>query len=154
MTRRSGQPKTFADRLNYLFTTVRPPGEDREYTNSEVAAATDVSGSYIGYLRKGIRDNPSVDAVQALARFFGVRPSYLVDDEQDEELAARAEAQLKLVRALENPGIKRLAMRAAEAELSSAALDAIAAMIDEVGKLEHAAERKGRTKGTGGRPPA
>jgi ESX-1-secreted protein regulator len=140
--------RTFADRLNFLFETVRPRGETREYANSEVAAATDVSGSYIGYLRKGVRDNPSVDTVQALARFFGVRPSYFVDDEQDAEEAAAVEARLRLRQALTDPGIERLAMRAAEAELSPAALDAITEMIDQVRRLEQAAPPK-KSRGRG-----
>jgi transcriptional regulator with XRE-family HTH domain len=139
--------RTFADRLNFLFETVRPQGETREYTNSEVAAATDISGSYVGYLRKGIRDNPSVETVQALARFFGVRPSYFVDDERDTEHAVAVEAQLRLLQALNDPGIKRLAMRAAEAELSPAALDAVTAMIDQVQRLEQAASPKSRRRG-------
>jgi len=138
------KPRTFADKINFLFTTVRPPGEEREYTNSEVAVATDISGSYIGYLRKGIRDNPSIEAVRALARFFGVPPSYLVDDERDEQRLASIEAQLKLVQALKNPGIKQLAMRAADAELSPTGLETIAAMIDEVRKLEQAARKPHR----------
>jgi transcriptional regulator with XRE-family HTH domain len=143
MTQQPGQRQTLAGKINFLFATVRPPDEDREYTNCEVAAATDLSGSYLGYLRRGVRDNPSVEAVQALARFFGVRPSYLVDNEPDEERAAQTEAQLRLAQALKNPGIVRLATRAAEAHLSPAALDAITAMIDQVSKLEQqAASRK------------
>jgi transcriptional regulator with XRE-family HTH domain len=144
MTHQPGQQRTLAGKINFLFATVRPPDDDREYTNSEVAAATDLSGSYLGYLRKGVRDNPSVEAVQALARFFGVRPSYLVDDEPDEERAAHTEAQLRLVQALKNPGIAQLAMRAAEAHLSPTALDAITTMIDQVSKLEQQAANKKR----------
>jgi transcriptional regulator with XRE-family HTH domain len=138
-----------AERLNALFGTVRPPGERREYTNSEVAAATGMSATYVGYLRKGIRDNPSVDAVQALARFFGVRPSYFVDDEAAAEPAdGHPEASQRLMRALRDPGIQRLAMRAAEAELSPAAIDAVTAMIEEVRRLDQAAEQ-GRQHRTG-----
>jgi transcriptional regulator with XRE-family HTH domain len=139
--------KTVAGRLNYLFETVRPEGGAREFTNAEVAAATGVSATYVGYLRKGERDNPSVETVQALARFFGVRPSYFVDDEADEERIAAIEAQLRLVQALNNPGIKRLALRAAEAELSPTALDAVTAMIDQVRLLERSATpKKGRRR--------
>jgi transcriptional regulator with XRE-family HTH domain len=143
------ESKPLTARLNYLFATVRPADEEREFTNSEVAAETGVSASYIGYLRKGVRDNPSVDTVQALARFFGVRPSYLVDDELDEAQVAEIEAQLRLVRALRNPAIKRLAMRAAEADLSPTALDTITAMIDEVRKLEQASARNRGRRQTG-----
>jgi transcriptional regulator with XRE-family HTH domain len=130
---------TLADRLNRLFDMVRPRGEDRQYTNIEVAAATNVSGTYIGYLRRGVRDNPSVDTVQALARFFGVRPSYLVDDDLDHDKVASTEAQVRLFQVLDDPGIRQLALRAAAAELSPTGLDAIAAMIDQVKKLEQQA---------------
>ena len=144
-TRPEGQ-STVAERLNRLFEIVRPRGEDRQYSNSEVAAATGVSGTYIGYLRRGVRDNPSVDTVQALARFFGVRPSYLVDD-LDEEQAARIEAQVRLFQALDDPGIRQLALRAAAADLSATGLDAVAAMIDQVKKLEQEAATTKRGRG-------
>lgn len=142
-TRPEGQ-NTVAERLNRLFEIVGPRGEDRQYSNSEVAAATGVSGTYIGYLRRGVRHNPSVETVQALARFFGVRPSYLVDDDVDDEQAASIEAQVRLFQALDDPGIRRLALRAAAADLSPVGLDAVAAMIDQVKKLEQeAATTKG-----------
>lgn len=120
---------TFTARLNHLFATVRPSGGDREYTNSEVAAATGLSGTYLGYLRRGVRDNPSIEAVQAIARFFGVRAGSLVDDDTDDEKG-------RLLRAIRNRGVQQLAMRAAEANLSPAALDAVTAMIDHVTRLE------------------
>lgn len=132
---------TIARRLNRLFEIVQPRGEERQYSNSEVAAATGVSGTYIGYLRRGVRDNPSVDTVQALARFFGVRPSYLVDDDADEQRAASTEAQVRLFQVLDDPGIRQLALRAAAADLSPTGLDAVAAMIDQVKILEKDAAR-------------
>ena len=144
------EQSTLAERLNRLFEIVRPRGEERQYTNSEVAAATGVSGTYIGYLRRGVRDNPSVDTVQALARFFGVRPSYLVDDDVDDQQAASTEAQVRLFQALDDPGIRQLALRAAAADLSPMGLDAVAAMIDQVKKLEQEAAT---TKAGRGRSP-
>jgi transcriptional regulator with XRE-family HTH domain len=137
MARKPSTGRTFADKINFLFATVRPAGEDR----------TDISGSYIGYLRKGLRDNPSIEAVRALARFFGVPTSYLVEDEQDEERLASVEAQVKLMHALNNPGIRQLALRAADADLSPTGLDAVTAMIDEVQKLERAARKTRRRTG-------
>jgi transcriptional regulator with XRE-family HTH domain len=124
---------SFTAKLNHLFATVRPPGPDREYTNSEVAAATGLSGTYLGYLRKGLRDNPSIEAVQAIARFFGVRAGSLVDDDPESEVD---DQQDRLAAAMRNHGIQRLAMRAAEANLSPAALDAVTAMIEHVTGLE------------------
>lgn len=144
-TGRQPSPPSFADRVNHLFATVRTPDDNREYTNAEVAQATGVSATYIGYLRKGVRGNPSVDTVRALARFFRVRPSYLVDEELDEQVTEPA-TDRRLAEALRNPGITRLAMRAAEADLSPAAIAAIAAMIDEVEKLEQAADGRGKRR--------
>jgi transcriptional regulator with XRE-family HTH domain len=138
----------FADRLNHLFATVRAPS-GREYTNAEAALATDVSATYIGYLRRGTRDNPSVETVRGLARFFGVRPSYLVDDEPDGDDTAKPQLYGRLAEALRNPAVSRLAMRAAQADLSPAAIDAIAAMIDEVEKLEQAAARRSGARKAG-----
>lgn len=135
------RPRALAEKLNFLFATVRPPGQDREYSNAEVAQSTGVSGSYIGYLRKGVRDNPTVEAIQALARHFGVRPSYLVDDESDEEQIASIEAQVRLSQALANPAIEALAMRAAESGLSAEGLDAVAAMLEQVQRLERGAAK-------------
>jgi transcriptional regulator with XRE-family HTH domain len=125
----------FAARLNHLFAEVRPSGGNREYTNSEVAAATGLSGTYLGYLRKGVRDNPSIEAVQAIARFFGVRAGSLVEDSRDDE-------EGRLLEAMRNRGVQQLAMRAAEANLSPAALDAITAMIDHVTRLEKGLRRE------------
>ena len=131
---------SFTAKLNHLFATLRPPGEDREYTNTEVAASTGLSGTYLGYLRKGMRDNPSIEAVQSIARFFGVRAGSLVDDDPepgacDPEPGAD-DRQSRLAQAMQNHGVQRLAMRAAEANLSPAALDAVTAMIEHVTRLE------------------
>ncbi len=151
---RRHSPLTFPDRLNRLFATVHAPDGDREFTNAEVAQATSISATYIGYLRKGIRDNPSVETVRALAQFFGVRPSVLIDDAPDAaDTEPGTETHRRLAEALRNPAVTRLAMRAAEAELSTAALDAIIAMIDEVGKREQTTARPGRPRKPGSTAP-
>jgi transcriptional regulator with XRE-family HTH domain len=136
--------RTFADRLNYLFETVRPPGQDRRYTNSEVARAAGVSDSHIGYLRSGQRDNPSMELIQRLAKHFRVRAGYLIEDELDGERVANVEEQLRLAAALENAGVRGLAMRAAEANLSAKALDTLTEMIEQVRRLDQAAGRGAR----------
>lgn len=74
-----------ADKLNYLFTQVRHVDEDREYTGREVVAAvnasgTELSASHLSELRRGIKANPTLRVLQALAAFFGVRVAYLLDD--------------------------------------------------------------------------
>jgi transcriptional regulator with XRE-family HTH domain len=68
---------SFAAKLNHLFATVRP-AHGGEATYREVAAAIaeqggpTISPSYIYQLRSGIRQNPTLRHVQALAKYFGV----------------------------------------------------------------------------------
>lgn len=69
----------FADRLNLAFHTITKP-DGSEYTSRELEAATGVTPSYIGRLRSGKADNPSLKVILAFAQFFNVNPSYFVDD--------------------------------------------------------------------------
>jgi len=136
-----GENGTLADRINFLFDTVRPPGEVRPHTNAEVARATGLSATHIGYLRSGQRDNPSVESLRVLARFFGVSPTYLLDD--DPAVAGHVESQVRLATLLANDKVRVLAMRLLEANPSPQALDAITEMVEQVLRLDGA-----RTAGT------
>jgi transcriptional regulator with XRE-family HTH domain len=74
---------TFASRLNRLFDTVRTP-EGQQYSSGEVAATMRQSGfpmtvTVVSQLRAGVGPAPSAQTVRALARFFGVSPSYFSD---------------------------------------------------------------------------
>src|SRR5205085_1911330 len=89
----------FAEKLNYLFATVTAQ-EGREHSNEQVASAitaggVSISQSYIWQLRKGIKDNPTVKHVQALADFFGVPPAYFFDEAVTDRVGQRL-AQLKV----------------------------------------------------------
>lgn len=74
-----------AHKINYLFETVRRP-DGKSYSNEEVAEAitelgeATISGTYLWYLRRGDRDNPTKKHLEVLARFFGVSPAYFFDD--------------------------------------------------------------------------
>jgi transcriptional regulator with XRE-family HTH domain len=123
-----------ASRLNHLFETVHPPGRG-PYSNEEVARAIraqggDISRAYLSYLRNGDRANPTLQHMQALARFFGVTPAYFFDD----DVAAKVDAQLELAVALRDAGVRAVALRAAG--LSPRGLHAVTAMIEEVRSLE------------------
>ncbi|MFJ5879891.1 transcriptional regulator [Kitasatospora cineracea] len=94
-------PATVQSRLNDLFATHRHPTEGREFTNKEIAdrtaawaAANDgagVSASLIQKLRTGGKTNPTATTLWALAKGgFGVRPSYLLGDDEPEEAPAPA----------------------------------------------------------------
>src|SRR5690348_12539136 len=84
MAERSAGRESFASKLNRLFEIVVPPGRG-PYTDTEVSTALSAAGikgvshSYLRYLRRGERDNPSLATIQALARFFGVPAAYFFD---------------------------------------------------------------------------
>jgi transcriptional regulator with XRE-family HTH domain len=66
---------TLADKLNELFAASRGL-----VSVEEVARVTGLSTSYLRYLRSGARDNPTVQTLTRLARFFDVDPSFLLVD--------------------------------------------------------------------------
>ncbi len=99
-----------------------------------MAQATGVSGSYIGYLRKGERTNPTRQHMLQLAKFFGVPVAYLADDELPDERIRHIEGQLGLVDALASAQVREIAMRAHG--LSARSLEALQAMLDRVRQLE------------------
>ncbi|MET7331043.1 helix-turn-helix domain-containing protein [Nonomuraea sp. NPDC005650] len=127
--------RNLAEKLDYLFHTVREPGR-REYSNEEVAAAiardqdVSISASYIWYLRTGQRDNPTLKHLTALATFFGVPPAYFFDERIRDEV----EGELALVVALRDAGVRDVALRASG--LSVESLDTITEVIKRVRTLE------------------
>ncbi len=130
------EPKrTVADKLESLFRTVHP-AEGSEYSLEDVARAIrdaggpTISASYIWQLRKGIKDNPTKKHIEALAEFFGVSPAYFFDD----EAADRIEAELAMLAAMRDAGVRRVALRTAG--LSPRSLSAIESIIDSVREIE------------------
>ncbi|HEX5739934.1 MAG TPA: helix-turn-helix transcriptional regulator, partial [Pilimelia sp.] len=94
------QATTLAERLDHLFRTVlRPDG--RPHSHREVADAisrTDepISHAYIGQLRSGERDNPTLKHLRGLAAFFGVPVEYFTHA----QVATEVDSELKLVTSL------------------------------------------------------
>jgi transcriptional regulator with XRE-family HTH domain len=125
---------TFAERLDYLFRHVSPPGK-AEYTYEEVAAGAatkgyEISAAYIWQLRKGKRDNPTLKYVEGLAAFFGVPASYFLDDDAQKLVLD----QLELFASLRDAGVESLALRAHGLRPESIA--ALEAMVDRIRALE------------------
>ena len=126
---------TLADRLNRLFEVMRRPKEP-PLSNAAAAEAitkqtgVSISAAYLWQLRNGIKDNPTIAHLRAIAEYFGLPPSYLIDDDPDPNI----DAQLTLLQALRDNGVRDLAMRAAG--LTPQALNSLAAMIDHVRQLE------------------
>jgi transcriptional regulator with XRE-family HTH domain len=128
-------PPTLADKINRLFDVMHPSGRG-PLSNEEVAAAINARGgptispSYLWLLRTGRRDNPGKHHLDALARYFGVNPAYFFDDTIAEQIGA----ELDLLAAMRDAGVKRLALRAAG--LSREALAAIQLMVEQARKIE------------------
>ena len=126
----------FAERLDRLFRTVHP--KDRgPYTPAEVAEAINaeadervVSGTYLWLLRTGQRDNPTMKHLIAIARFFGVPPTYFFPDDLAQQDAVPAE----VVAALSDDKVREMALRAAG--LSDRSLKAITDMINSARTVE------------------
>ncbi|SCL25973.1 Helix-turn-helix [Micromonospora rhizosphaerae] len=127
--------RTLAQRLDNLFLSVRRP-DGREYSHREVAEAVTAAGepishSYIGQLRAGDKDNPTIKHLRALARFFGVPVEYFTN----EDVAADVDRELRTLTALKDLQIKTVALRRTllpEAERSLAELARIVEVIREI----------------------
>ncbi len=121
--------RTFAEKLDHLFQTVHPG--KKPYTLDEVAAGLvakghePISSNYIWMLRKGLRDNPTIRTVEALADFFGVPATYFL---RDAEVEQRVGSQLELLAKMRDAGVASLEMRSSE--LNAESLAAITKMID------------------------
>lgn len=133
MPEQEGRP-TLAAHLDQLFDDIRPHGAGgRRYTNEEVATAIReahpgirVGGAYLSALRKGSKRNPATELLAALARFFGVPASYLLEDSAD----ARTDAEIELAKVAHNLGVRHLALRALE--LSPEGLAAVTRIVEQV----------------------
>lgn len=127
--------RTLAEKIDRLFATVRPAGRG-EYSHEQVARAIrdsggpTISATYIWQLRKGMRDNPTMRHLEALAGFFGVSPAYFLDDQAAEQI----EAELELLASLRDTSVRNVALRAAD--LSPESLRAIRGIIERTRQLE------------------
>lgn len=124
-----------AARLNKLFEVTQKPNQQ---PLSNAAAAADItrktgvsiSPAYLWQLRNGVKDNPTVQHLRALAEYFGVPASYLIDPDP----APQIDAQLNLLQALRDGGVRDLAMRASG--LTPQALNSVASILDRVREIE------------------
>ena len=131
----NGTAGTLAAKIDALFRVVRR--EDREaYTHEEVARACreatgeSFSATYLWQLRTGRRDNPTKRHLEALAQFFQIPVAYFFDDEQ----GARISAELELLGALRDAGVRSVALRAVN--LSPEGMGTISDMIDLIARRE------------------
>lgn len=132
-----GQRRTLAKKLDHLFNTVHPPSRG-PYTPAEVAKATaeaggegsGLSASAIQQLRNGSKKNPTMNTIRALAGFFGVPSAYFFDD----NVAARTDAEIGVLAAMGDAGVRQVALRAKG--LSTESLQILNAVIDQARRLD------------------
>ncbi|MBP0456130.1 Secondary metabolite protein [Streptomyces montanisoli] len=127
--------RAFAELLDYLFREVHPKGRG-PYTYAEVSqgiresAGVAISASAIQQLRTGTNTNPKMQTIRALAGFFGVKPGYFFDEEE----AERQRAEIQVVAAMRDQGVRRVALRANG--LSTSSLHMLNTVIDQARRLE------------------
>lgn len=99
-------------KINKLFATIRPGGGSQAYTNKEIADRVGVTDSYIHYLRRGKRVNPSDRLLRNLEKCFGVERGYL-DPQADPVLEGKVDRQLAMLEGLREhlPVLDRLRER-------------------------------------------
>lgn len=125
--------RTLADKLDHLFRSVHPGRH--EYSYEEVAATirstgVTISHTYVWQLRKGLRDNPTIRHLEALADFFGVPVAYFVSEDE----AAKVDRELAVLTAMRDASVRKVALRAAG--LSAESLGTITEVIERVRQLE------------------
>ncbi|GAA3432935.1 helix-turn-helix domain-containing protein [Kutzneria kofuensis] len=144
---------SFRDKLNAAFDAVRPNGPDGpEYRNTEVAAAlgelgVKVTGSYLGMLRNGERDNPTVNVVQGLATFFDLDPVYFLTPTTPQAAEKVAGIHRDLMRLAEwrDKGVLAFALRAMLLEQDSGQLaEAAKVLLEQVMELRRTDRESGR----------
>lgn len=123
-------------RLAHLFATLHPTDRG-PYTPAEVAAAINeaagdrvISEVYVWQLKTGRRDNPTYKHVMALARFFGVPPTYFFPDSETERGAIPAE----VAAALQDDTVRDIALRSAG--LSERSLQTIRDLVNNMRAIE------------------
>jgi transcriptional regulator with XRE-family HTH domain len=101
---------TLAEKVDRLFRTKASP-RGKEFTYREVASgisqqdSVTFSPAYVWQLRTGVKDNPTMRHLQALARFFEVSPAYFFD----EELTQFADGHARVLAAARSETLQRIA---------------------------------------------
>ncbi|MGH3723152.1 MAG: XRE family transcriptional regulator [Mycobacterium sp.] len=127
--------ETLAAKLTKLYEVMSPAGEPP--SDMAVAdgifekTAVQMSAPYLCLLRTGKRTNPTVQNLQAIAEYFGVPASYLIDTGAD----AVIESELRLVKAMRDNGIRDIATRLSG--LTPESIGNLAGIVDRLRELEN-----------------
>jgi transcriptional regulator with XRE-family HTH domain len=129
-------PEPLAARVDKLFQAVRRP-DGREYSHREIAEAITAAGepishSYIGQLRAGDKDNPTLRHLRALARFFGVPVEYFTSD----VVAAEVNRELDVLAALKELRVQTVALRQSVLPEAKRSLAQLSRIMDAIRELD------------------
>lgn len=122
-------------KIDRLFEVMRKPNQP-PLSNAAAAEAitaktgVSISAAYLWQLRTGVKANPTITHLRAIASFFGVPASYLIDEEADPAI----EAQLRALQTFRDAGVRDLAARASG--LTPASLEGIRRMVDQARLFE------------------
>jgi transcriptional regulator with XRE-family HTH domain len=131
MTDRSRE--NVSEKIDHLFKTVRRE-DGREFTYDDVERGTQgrVSRSYVWKLRHGRNSNPSLDVIEAMARFFRVPPSYFFGPDLADDDVAREAAEVAAL--LQDESARRVATEARG--LGPTSLSAVVDLIEHLRLLD------------------
>ena len=124
---------TLAEKVDRLF-RAKPSPRGKEFTYREVASAISqqdsvtVSPAYVWQLRTGVKDNPKMRHLQALARFFEVSPAYFFD----EELTEFSDGRGRVLAAARSETLRRIAVT-----LLGLSDDSLNAVLNLASRLRH-----------------
>lgn len=127
--------ESLAAKLTKLYEVMSPAGEPP--SDATVAdgifekTGVQMSAPYLCLLRTGKRTNPTVQNVQAIAEYFGVPASYLIDIGAD----AAIESELRLVKAMRDNGVRDIAARLSG--LTPESIGNLAGIVDRLRELEN-----------------
>ena len=116
---------TLAEKVDRLFRT-NPSPRGKEYTYREVASvmsqqdSVTFSPAYVWKLRTGVKDNPTIRHLQALARFF------------DEELTEFADGHVRVLAAARSDTLRQIAVT-----LLGLSDDSLNAVLNLASRLRH-----------------
>ncbi|AMU33203.1 Helix-turn-helix protein [Mycobacteroides abscessus subsp. massiliense] len=126
--------ESLAAKLTKLYEVMSPAGEPP--SDATIAdgilekTGVQMSAPYLCLLRTGKRTNPTVQNVQAIAEYFGVPASYLIDTGAD----AAIESELRLVKAMRDNGVRDIAARLSG--LTPESIGNLAGIVDRLRELE------------------
>ncbi|AMU77709.1 Helix-turn-helix protein [Mycobacteroides abscessus subsp. massiliense] len=127
--------ESLAAKLTKLYEVMSPAGEPP--SDATIAdgilekTGVQMSAPYLCLLRTGKRTNPTVQNVQAIAEYFGVPASYLIDTGAD----AAIESELRLVKAMRDNGVRDIAARLSG--LTPESIGNLAGIVDRLRELEN-----------------